>query len=164
MVELTHHEICMDPVVRRVQSKAAGAVVAFLGTTREFTSGRQTLRLTYEAYHEMAVQVLEDLETSARRRWPIIECQIVHRLGPVELGEASILVAVSTPHRRDAFEAAQWLMDTIKQDVPIWKQEHWADGSQEWVHPGTAVSASSPPSHPVEPPASTPRSDSPSHG
>ncbi len=74
--------------------------------------------------------------------------------------DASILVAVSTPHRRDAFEAAQWLMDTIKQDVPIWKQEHWADGSQEWVHPGASTTSVGP----SEAPTRAPRSARASHG
>ncbi len=68
-------------------------------------------------------------------QWPLVGCALVHRLGEVGLGEASVAVAVSSPHRRDAFAAAEWLMDRLKQEVPIWKQEHWADGSSEWVHP-----------------------------
>ena len=84
---------------------------------------------------------LEQLEQEACRRWPVIECVLVHRLGRVELGQASVLVAVSTPHRRDAFDAAQWLMDRIKEVVPIWKQEHWVDGSTDWVHPGLPPSS-----------------------
>ena len=136
MVELTENTIQADKFLSQVQSTQAGAVVVFLGTTREYTRNQRTLRLAYQAYSEMAERKLAELEVTAQRRWPIVKCAIVHRLGTVELGEASILVAVSTPHRRDAFEAAQWLMDTIKQDIPIWKQEHWADGTQQWVHPG----------------------------
>ena len=113
----------------------------FLGTTREFTRDRQTQALNYECYPEMAKQKLTQLENQARGRWPIVNCVIIHRLGRLELGEASILVSVSTPHRRDAFEAAQWLMDRIKEEVPIWKQEHWSDGTTEWVHPGVPPSS-----------------------
>jgi molybdopterin synthase catalytic subunit len=84
----------------------------------------------------MAEKKLAELEAEARRRWPLVGCLIVHRLGHLELGEASIAIAVSSPHRADAFAAGQWLIDTIKEVVPIWKRENWADGSSEWVHPG----------------------------
>src|SRR5262245_21275467 len=136
MISLTHEPLDPAPVLPQVASNNAGAVVLFLGTTREFTKGRQTVSLDYECYPEMAERKLAELEAEARRRWPIIECQIVHRLGHLELGEASIAIAVSSPHRADAFAAGQWLIDTIKEDVPIWKQENWADGTSEWVHPG----------------------------
>ncbi len=79
---------------------------------------------------------LDELEAEARRRWPLAGCAIVHRVGRVEVGEASVAVAVSAPHRDEAFTAARWLIDTIKQVVPFWKQEHWADGASEWIHPG----------------------------
>ena len=108
----------------------------FLGTTRELTAGRQTVALDYEAYREMAEQKLAELEAEARRRWPVIECIMVHRLGRVPPAEASVAIVVSTPHRRDAFAAGEWLIDTLKQDVPIWKREQWSDGTTEWVHPG----------------------------
>jgi molybdopterin synthase catalytic subunit len=113
----------------------AGAIVLFLGTTRELTGGRQTVALDYEAYGEMAQRKLAELEAEARRRWPVIECIVVHRLGRVPPAEASVAIAVSTPHRNDAFAAGQWLIDSLKRDVPIWKREQWADGTTEWVHP-----------------------------
>jgi molybdopterin synthase catalytic subunit len=84
----------------------------------------------------MAEKKLAELEQQARERWPIIQATIVHRIGHLELGEASIAIAVSSPHRQDAFEAGKWLIDTIKEVVPIWKKENWADGTCEWVHPG----------------------------
>lgn len=135
MIQLTHDPIDTQRGLVDVQSHRAGAVVVFWGTTREFTGERQTVQLSYEAYPEMAQSQLEQLEAQARERWPLEGCLIVHRLGEVGLGEPSVLIAVSSPHRRDAFEAAQWLMDRIKEDVPIWKQEHWADGRTEWIHP-----------------------------
>ncbi len=138
MIQLTHDPIDTQRGLADVQSHRAGAVVVFWGTTREFTGERQTVQLSYEAYPEMAQSQLEQLEAQARERWPLEGCLIVHRLGEVGLGEPSVLIAVSSPHRRDAFEAAQWLMDRIKEDVPIWKQEHWADGRTEWIHPNNA--------------------------
>jgi molybdopterin synthase catalytic subunit len=135
MIELVLEPINTEQALQRVTSRRAGATVLFLGTTREFTGDRRTLNLDYECYPEMARRKLEELEAAARNRWPIIECLLIHRLGRVELGEASIAIAVSSAHRQAAFEAAQWLIDTVKQVVPIWKQEHWSDGSSEWVHP-----------------------------
>jgi molybdopterin synthase catalytic subunit len=141
VIELTHNPIDTDAVLRRVNSPTAGAVVLFLGATREVTGDRRTLWLDYECYSEMAKHKLAELESEARTRWPIIECAIVHRLGRVDIGQSSVAIAVSSAHRRVAFEAGQWLIDTLKQVVPIWKQEHWADGSSEWVHPGLDMPA-----------------------
>lgn len=135
MTELTNQQIDTSRILDRVQSPVAGAVVLFLGTTREVTHGRGTNSLDYEAYPEMAERKLAELESEARRRWPVIECCVVHRLGHLLPGEASVAVAVSTAHRDDAFNAGRWLIDTIKQEVPIWKRENWADGTTDWVHP-----------------------------
>lgn len=138
MVSLTHQAIDSQAVLAQVHSPLAGAVVLFLGTTRELTAGRRTASLDYECYPEMALKELAELEVLARRRWELIECSLVHRLGRLEIGEASVAVAVSSAHRAAAFEAGQWLIDTLKQTVPIWKKENWADGGTDWVHPGTA--------------------------
>jgi molybdopterin synthase catalytic subunit len=135
MIEITEDSIDTDQVLKSVQSSQAGASVLFVGTTRQYTGGKETLRLDYDCYQEMALKKMESLREQAMAKWPIEECSIVHRIGTVELGESSIAVAVSTPHRADSFEAAQWLVDTLKKEVPIWKREHWADGSREWVHP-----------------------------
>jgi molybdopterin synthase catalytic subunit len=135
MIQLTTEPIDAGRLLERATSPQAGAVVLFLGTTRELTNGRRTVTLDYEAYDAMAEQKLAELETDARRRWPIVECLIVHRVGRVPLAEASVAIVVSTPHRADAFAAGQWLIDTLKEDVPIWKRESWADGATEWIHP-----------------------------
>jgi len=136
MIEITDRAIEPAVVIERVASTKAGAVVLFLGTTREFTDGRRTESLDYECYREMAEQKLAQLESQACCRWPLVGCAIVHRIGHLELGEASVAIAVSSPHRQAAFEAGQWLIDTLKQVVPIWKKENWADGTSQWVHPG----------------------------
>ena len=136
MISLTRQPIDTAALLEQVNSPQAGAVVLFLGTVREMTGPRRTVALDYECYPEMAEKKLAELEAEARRRWPVVECAIVHRLGHLDLGDASVAVAVSTPHRQDAFEAGKWLIDTLKEVVPVWKQENWADGSKEWVHPG----------------------------
>jgi len=135
---LTTLPIDSAALLARVSSPAAGAVVLFLGTVREMTGGRQTLRLHYECYPEMAEKKLAELEAEAHSRWPLVVAVVMHRLGRLELGEASVAVAVSSAHRDVAFEAGRWLIDTLKETVPVWKQEHWADGSTEWIHPGLA--------------------------
>ena len=140
MISLTQSPIDPSAILAQVASNDAGAVVLFLGTTREFTKGRQTASLDYECYPQMAEAKLAELETQAREKWPLVHVSIVHRLGRLGLGEASIAIAVSSPHRQAAFEAGKWLIDTIKEDVPIWKQENWADGTSEWVHPGISGS------------------------
>jgi len=142
MIELTDTPIDLASLVARAQQPAAGAVVAFVGITRQFTGSQQTERLAYEAYRPMAEGKLAELEAAARRRWPLVECLLVHRLGVVPVSEASFAVVASAPHRRAAFEAAEWLIDTLKHQGPIWKQEHFQDGSIEWVHPGASTQPS----------------------
>jgi len=144
MIELTHMPIDPEAVLAAVRDFRAGAHVLFLGTVREITGGRETESLDYEAHGEMAVAQLEKLAAEAEQRWPVLRCAIVHRLGHLELGDVSVAVAVSTPHRGDAFDAGQWIMDTLKERVPIWKCENWADGQREWVHPGAPTNATAP--------------------
>ena len=138
MVELTHNPIDTNVLLGEVASPQAGAVVLFLGVTREVTGDRTTESLDYECYAEMARTKLTELRSSVLQRWPLTGCAVVHRLGHLEIGAASVGIAVSAAHRREAFEAGQWLIDTLKEVVPIWKKENWADGTSEWVHPGVS--------------------------
>ncbi len=135
MIAITESSIDIEALLAEISTPDAGAVVLFLGTTRRTTDGRQTESLDYECYEEMAVRKLTSLESEARQRWPLLNCGIIHRIGHLEIGQASVAVAVSTAHRQAAFEAGKWLIDTLKEVVPIWKKENWADGSSEWVHP-----------------------------
>ena len=135
-IQLTDNPIDTQGVLAAVATHAAGAVVLFLGTAREFTEGRQTVSLDYEAYRPMAERTLTDLANQALLRWAIEKLCIVHRLGHVPLGEASVAVAVSTAHRAAAFEAGQWIIDSLKEIVPIWKKETWLDRTTDWIHPG----------------------------
>ena len=136
MIQLTHEPIDFATLTESVRSNAAGAVVLFLGTVRELTNGRQTLALDYEAFPAMAKAKFQELIAEARSRWPVVNAAIIHRLGRLELGDVSVAVAVSTPHRQQAFEAGKFLIDRLKEVVPIWKKENWADGTTEWIHPG----------------------------
>ncbi len=128
MIEITEQPIDSAALTERVRSHLAGAVCVFLGTVRELTNGRQTASLDYEAYPEMALKKMAEMETEARRRWPVIEACIIHRVGHLELGEISVGVSVSCPHRNQAFEACRWLIDTpLGEAVPIQVKEVRAD-------------------------------------
>lgn len=124
-----------DSLLRFLNTTQAGAVVLFLGTVREFTQGQQTLRLCYEAHTELADAEMRRIAAWAFESWPLIRLAMVHRVGTLELGETSVAIGVGSAHRKDAFEAAAAIMDRIKRTLPVWKQEHWADGTTEWVHP-----------------------------
>ncbi|MEM8944214.1 MAG: molybdenum cofactor biosynthesis protein MoaE [Planctomycetota bacterium] len=135
MIKLTRESLDPTAPLQQAQSRQSGAVLLFLGVTRQHTRGRETNELHYDAYDDMARNELQRLETEARDRWDLNECILVHRLGLVPLGEASVLIITASAHRKAAFDAGEWLIDTLKQRVPIWKQEHWADGTTDWVHP-----------------------------
>ena len=133
---LVHGCIDGQRLLTEVANAAAGASVLFLGTTRGITDGVETHALEYEAHEPMAAASLQALREEALRRFTLLDCRIEHRLGVVAVGEASVAIATSAVHRREAFAAAEWLMERIKADVPIWKCEVGADGSRAWVHPG----------------------------
>lgn len=132
---LVRRAIDGERLLSQVASSAAGANVLFLGTTRGVTDGVETRQLDYEAHEPMAEATLAALRDEAVRRFGLVGCAIEHRLGSVAVGAASVAIAVSAPHRREAFAAAEWLMERIKADVPIWKCAEGGDGSREWVHP-----------------------------
>jgi molybdopterin synthase catalytic subunit len=116
-------------------SPADGAVCLFVGVVRNENQGRAVLRLEYEAYEEMALPLLEEIAAETGRLYPVTFVRLVHRLGPLEIGEASVAVAVSSPHRAEAFAACRFAIDTLKARVPIWKKELYADGSA-WLDGG----------------------------
>lgn len=120
-----------------VTDDQAGAIDVFLGTTRAETNpaGQALVALAYDAYFDMATRQLAGLAARARERWPIRKLAVLHRTGRVAVGEPSVLIAVSTPHRGDAFDACRFLIDELKRDIAIWKQEIWQDGTGTWVHP-----------------------------
>lgn len=106
-----------------------GALCLFVGVVRDENRGRRVERLEYEAYEEMALGLMEEIAAEARRRFRVSAVRLVHRLGRLEIGEASVAVAVASPHRAEAFAACRYAIDTLKAKVPIWKKEHYADGT-----------------------------------
>jgi molybdopterin synthase catalytic subunit len=137
MVRLTPDSIDYHALTEAVRRRDCGAVVTFLGTVRDLTDGKMTVALDYEAYSAMAEKKMAEIERQTRERWPVGEILMVHRTGHLGVGEVSVAVAVSCPHRAEAFEACRHAIDRLKELVPIWKQENWADGTTEWVHPET---------------------------
>ena len=134
MIRLTRDAIDYHALTESVRSPHCGAVVLFLGTVRDLTGEHVTAFLEYEAYAAMAEKKLAEIEAEVRRRWPVGEIAIVHRLGRLEVGDVSVAVAVSCPHRGEAFDAGRYAIDTLKELVPIWKKENAPDGTGEWVH------------------------------
>jgi molybdopterin synthase catalytic subunit len=130
--ELTYDLIDVGATARRVVPNDCGAIVTLDGFVREWTRGRQTLYLIYEAYEPMALGEMQKLGRQARERFDIAHIGIVHRLGKLEIGETSVVISVAAPHRRAAFEACEWLIKELKRVVPIWKKEIHAEGST-WI-------------------------------
>ena len=132
MFEIT--EAPLDParLVEAVRRDGCGAVALFYGVVRNENLGRRVQYLEYDAYPEMAVKKMKEVADEVRAKFPVAEVGVLHRTGRLEIGETSLLVAVSSPHRREAFEACHYAVDRIKQVVPVWKKEVWEDGS-EWI-------------------------------
>jgi molybdopterin synthase catalytic subunit len=135
IVELQSTPLDIGAGIDAVGAGDGGGVAVFVGTTRRDTnaSGRELVALDYEAYREMAVEQMRRLAEEARQRWPIVRIVMLHRTGVVKVGQPSVLVAVSTPHRAEAFEACRFLIDQLKAQATIWKKEIWGDGSVTWV-------------------------------
>ena len=132
MIEMTHKTIDVRMVIESVSTPESGGVDVFIGTTRNHSGERKVLRLEYEAYEPMAVRMMEQIAGQAKRTWDLHAASIVHRLGKVSIGEASVVIAVSASHREEAFKACRFLIDELKRIVPVWKREYFEDGSVEW--------------------------------
>ena len=132
MILITREPLDPEAITATVRRDTDGGVVTFLGTTRNETEGRRVLYLEYEAYEEMAEKMLSRIVQEIAERWGITDVSIAHRFGRLEIGEVSLVVAVASPHRAEAFQACQYVVDRIKQNVPIWKKEVFADG-EVWV-------------------------------
>ena len=120
-----------------VSDRACGAVVTFVGTVRDHNTGRRVRHLEYEAFEPLAVKAFERIADEAGARWPNVQMAIHHRTGRVEIGEASVVIAVASPHRADAFAVSRYAIERLKQIAPIWKHEHF-DGGEVWIEGATA--------------------------
>jgi molybdopterin synthase catalytic subunit len=138
----TEFKICFAPielqeVYELADNGANGAVAVMSGMVRNQTEGRPVEYLEYQAYEPMALRVFEQIASEVSQKWPIVTRTIIHhRVGKLRIGEISVLIAVGAPHRGEAFAACQYTIDTLKHQAPIWKKEHWSDGSSSWVSIG----------------------------
>jgi molybdopterin synthase catalytic subunit len=136
---LVREPIDATALVARVSRAANGAVLLFLGVVRDVNDGRAVTGIEYSAYEPMAARELGDIAMEVAHRFGVTDVAIDHRLGKLALEEASVGIAVAHPHRAQAYEASRWIIEEIKRRVPIWKREHYADGTREWVDPTRAT-------------------------
>jgi molybdopterin synthase catalytic subunit len=141
---LVDREIDLSSILAEVQRSANGATVLFVGTVRDVNDGRAVEGMEYTAYHAMATRELEAIVREAMERFATTDVVVEHRLGELALGDASVAIAVAHPHRGAAYDASRYVIEQLKRRVPIWKLEHYADGTREWVGADGAHRASAP--------------------
>jgi len=124
--------IDLEGLISRVQDKKAGAVLIFCGDIRNHSEKKNVSFLEYEAHESMALKQISSIVKEAKKKWQIHKVEVIHRLGKIAVKDCSIAIAVSTSHRAEAYEASRYIIDTIKQTVPIWKKEHFVDGNSSW--------------------------------
>ena len=132
MIELRSDRLSTEDCIAAVRRAGAGGIVVFVGSVRDMSEGKQVDFLEYEAYEPMAVQKLHEVAAEAAARWPVLAVAIQHRIGRLEIGEDAVVVAAACPHRAEAFEACRYIIDRLKEVVPIGKKEH-GEGGQVWV-------------------------------
>ncbi|MCC7364552.1 MAG: molybdenum cofactor biosynthesis protein MoaE [Dehalococcoidia bacterium] len=132
LIRVTEEVLRPEEATAAVESPGAGAIGLFLGVVRDNNKGRRVAYLEYDAYPSMAEKVMREIAEEARDRFGLIDCAVLHRTGRLEIGETSLLIAVSCGHRAASFEGGHWLVDEIKKRVPVWKKEVWEDG-EEWI-------------------------------
>lgn len=132
MINITDQPIPVQPVIDAALARGAGAVNVFIGTVRDHATGKKVVWLEYESYEPMAVAETQKIIDEAAARWPLLGWAVSHRMGLLKPGEVAVVVAVSTPHRKESFEACQYIIDSLKYRVPIFKKEVFEDGA-EWV-------------------------------
>ncbi|KAB8131796.1 molybdenum cofactor biosynthesis protein MoaE [Gracilibacillus oryzae] len=132
LFEIVEEPILLEDMIKKVKRREAGAITTFIGTVREFTKGKRTVFLQYQAYKPMAEKMLAQIGKEIEEKWQDTCVAITHRVGRLEITEAAVVIAVSSPHRKAAYEANEYAIERIKQIVPIWKKEKWEDGD-EWI-------------------------------
>ena len=136
IIEITDKPINVASAIEAAQTAGAGAVNVFIGTVRNKTADKHVKSLDYEAYDPMAKKEIRKIIDQAKSKWPVLKAVVIHRKGLLKIGDAAVVIVVSTPHRKASFEACEFIIDTLKQTVPIWKKEIF-EGGEEWVsaHP-----------------------------
>ncbi|RDW20166.1 molybdenum cofactor biosynthesis protein MoaE [Oceanobacillus arenosus] len=132
LFEIVDVPVRIEQLIKKVERRKAGAITTFIGTVREWTKGRRTIFLEYQAYIPMAIKMLAAIGEEVETKWPETRIAITHRIGRLEISEIAVGIAVSSPHRKAAYEANEYAIERIKQIVPIWKKEHWDDG-ETWI-------------------------------
>lgn len=134
--QITSQPIIPQEIIQKVESTNCGAVNVFIGTVRNWNQQKKVVRLEYESYEPMALKKIEEIAGEVKKKWPVEKIAVSHRVGHLNIGEIAVVVAVSTPHRKESFEACQYMIDTLKKIVPIWKKEIYEDG-EVWIaaHP-----------------------------
>ena len=131
-IQITREPLDRDALIAAVTDPGVGGIVVFEGVVRDNARGKQVRYLEYDVYPEMAIQQIRDIIAEAEKRWDIDRVAVAHRIGRLEIGEASVMIVVASPHRAEAFEACRYIIDTLKTTVPIWKKEVATNG-EEWV-------------------------------
>lgn len=132
LYEIVEEPIEVEEIIKKVERREAGAINTFIGTVREWTKGKRTIYLKYQAYQPMAVKMLQKIGAEIEERWPYSKVAITHRIGRLDILDIAVVICVSSPHRKAAYEANEYAIERIKQIVPIWKKEHWEDG-ETWI-------------------------------
>jgi molybdopterin synthase catalytic subunit len=132
VIELRSGPLSTETCINAARRSGAGGMVVFVGSVRDLSEGKQVDFLEYESYEPMALQKLNEVSAEAEARWPVLAIAIQHRVGRLEIGDDAVVVAVSCPHRTEAFEACRYVIDRLKEVVPIWKKEH-GEGGQVWI-------------------------------
>lgn len=132
LFQIVEEPIDVEEMIAKVTRREAGAITTFIGTVREWTHGRKTLYLEYQAYVPMAVKKLIQIGDEVQEKWPDTAVAVTHRIGRLDITDAAVVIVVSSPHRKAAYEANEYIIERIKQIVPIWKKEHWEDG-ETWI-------------------------------
>ncbi|MFD1848497.1 molybdenum cofactor biosynthesis protein MoaE [Oceanobacillus bengalensis] len=132
LYEIVNEPIQVESLVKKVSVREAGAITTFIGTVREWTKGKRTIYLEYQAYIPMAVKMLAQIGKEIEEKWTNTKVAITHRIGRLDISDIAVVIAVSSPHRKAAYEANEYAIERIKQIVPIWKKEHWEDG-ETWI-------------------------------
>jgi molybdopterin synthase catalytic subunit len=132
LFEIVEIPISIESVIQKVVCPEAGAIATFIGTVREWTNGKKTRYLEYQAYIPMATKMLEQIGQEIQKKWPMTKAAITHRIGTLQISEVAVVIAVSAPHRKSAYAANQFAIERIKEIVPIWKKEVWEDGEM-WL-------------------------------
>lgn len=132
LYEIINKPIEVEQLIKKVERREAGAITTFIGTVREWTKGRKTIYLEYQAYIPMAIKSFAKIGEEINSKWPDTKIAVTHRIGRLDISDIAVVIAVSSPHRKAAYEANEYAIERIKQIVPIWKKEHWSDG-ETWV-------------------------------